>query len=426
MVRSLKHRNFQLFFGGQIISLVGTWMDTAAEALLVYRLTGSSLLLGTVAFAGQIPIALCATAGGYVADRFDRRKIVIATQTLSMILAGVLAFLTLTHRVTVGEVILLAALMGVVNGFDIPTRQAFLVQMVGREDLMNAIALNSSMFQGARVVGPVIAGIIVYKIGEGWCFFANSASYIAVIAGLLMMRVARRIPERRTDSPLRHVTEGFRFARDTVPIRALLLLIALVSLVGMPYSVLMPVFAVKILHGTARTYGMLMGATGVGALIGGLTLASRRGVSGLGRWVAMACGGFGTCLVLFSQSRWYLASLCVLVPMGFSMMTQMASSNTLIQVMVPDRLRGRIMGVYSIVFMGMAPLGSLLCGALAERIGAQETLTIGGAIAICGAILFAIHLPKIRIEARQLIVAQGMAGGEPALEPGVTAVTPDP
>jgi MFS family permease len=426
MVRSLKHRNFQLFFGGQIISLVGTWMDTAAEALLVYRLTGSSLLLGTVAFAGQIPIALCATAGGYVADRFDRRKIVIATQTLSMILAGVLAFLTLTHRVTVGEVILLAALMGVVNGFDIPTRQAFLVQMVGREDLMNAIALNSSMFQGARVVGPVVAGIIVYKIGEGWCFFANSASYIAVIAGLLMMRVVRRIPERRTDSPLRHVTEGFRFARDTVPIRALLMLIALVSLVGMPYSVLMPVFAVKILHGTARTYGMLMGATGVGALIGGLTLASRRGVSGLGRWVAMACGGFGTCLVLFSQSRWYLASLCVLVPMGFSMMTQMASSNTLIQVMVPDRLRGRIMGVYSIVFMGMAPLGSLLCGALAERIGAPETLTIGGAIAVCGAILFAINLPKIRVEARQLIVAQGMAGGEPALEPGVTAVTPDP
>jgi MFS family permease len=426
MVRSLKHRNFQLFFGGQIISLVGTWMDTAAEALLVYRLTGSSLLLGTVAFAGQIPIALCATAGGYVADRFDRRKIVITTQTLSMILAGILAFLTLTHRVTVGEVIVLAALMGVVNGFDIPTRQAFLVQMVGREDLMNAIALNSSMFQGARVVGPVVAGMIVYKIGEGWCFFANSASYIAVIAGLLMMRVARRIPERRTDSPLRHVTEGFRFARNTVPIRALLLLIALVSLVGMPYSVLMPVFAVKVLHGTARTYGMLMGATGVGALLGGLTLASRRGVSGLGRWVAIACGGFGTCLVLFSQSRWYLASLCVLVPMGFSMMTQMASSNTLIQVMVPDRLRGRIMGVYSIVFMGMAPLGSLLCGALAERIGAPETLTIGGSIAICGAILFAINLPKIRVEARQLIVAQGMAGGEPALEPGVTTVPPEP
>lgn len=426
MVRSLKHRNFQLFFGGQLISLVGTWMDTAAEALLVYRLTGSSLLLGTVAFAGQIPIALCATAGGYVADRFDRRKIVIATQTSSMILAGVLAFLTLTHRVTVSEVILLAALMGVVNGFDIPTRQAFLVQMVGHEDLMNAIALNSSMFQGARVVGPVIAGIIVYKIGEGWCFFANSASYIAVIAGLLMMRVARRIPEHRSDSPLQHVTEGFRFARNTAPIRALLLLIALVSLVAMPYSVLMPVFAVKILHGTARTYGMLMGATGLGALTGALVLASRRGVRGLGRLVAIACGGFGTGLILFSLSHAYWLSLCVLVPMGFSMMTQMASSNTLIQVMVPDRLRGRIMAVYSMMFMGMAPLGSLLYGALADRIGAPRTLTIGGAIAICGAILFAKNLPKIRVEARQLIVAQGMAGGEPALEPGVTAISPDP
>jgi MFS family permease len=424
-VRSLKHRNFQLFFSGQLISLVGTWMDTAAEALLVYRLTGSSLLLGTVAFAGQIPIALCATAGGYVADRFDRRKIVIGTQTLSMILAGILAFLTLTHRVTVGEVIVLAALMGVVNGFDIPTRQAFLVQMVGHEDLMNAIALNSSMFQGARVIGPVIAGIIVYKIGEGWCFFANSASYIAVIAGLLMMRVARRKHERRAESPFEHVTEGFRFARNTAPIRALLLLIGLVSLVGMPYSVLMPVFAVKILHGTARTYGVLMGATGVGALTGALVLASRRGVSGLGRLVAIACGGFGTGLILFSLSRTYWLSLCVLVPMGFSMMTQMASSNTLIQVMVPDRLRGRIMAVYSMMFMGMAPLGSLLYGALAERIGAPRTLTLGGSIAIVGAILFARNLPKIRLEARELIVAQGMAGGEPAQEPGVTAVTPD-
>jgi MFS family permease len=426
MVRSLKHRNFQLFFSGQLISLVGTWMDTAAEALLVYRLTGSSLLLGTVAFAGQIPVALCATAGGYVADRFDRRKIVIGTQTMSMILAGILAFLTLTHRVTVEEVIALAALMGVVNGFDIPTRQAFLVQMVGREDLMNAIALNSSMFQGARVIGPVIAGIIVYKIGEGWCFFANSASYIAVIAGLLMMRVARRQAEQRSDSPLEHVTEGFRFARNTAPIRALLLLIGLVSLVGMPYSVLMPVFAVKILHGTARTYGLLMGATGVGALTGALTLASRRGVSGLGRLVAIACGGFGTGLILFSLSRTYWLSLCLLVPMGFSMMTQMASSNTLIQVMVPDRLRGRIMAVYSMMFMGMAPLGSLLYGALAQRIGAPRTLTIGGSVVICGALLFARNLPKIRVEARQLIIAQGMAGGEPAQEPGMTTVTPDP
>jgi MFS family permease len=414
-LRSLKHRNFRLFFSGQIISLVGTWMDSAAEALLVYRLTGSSLLLGTVAFAGQIPVSIFATAGGALADRFDRRKIVIATQTLSMILAGILAFLTLTHRVTVGEVITLAAAMGVVNAFDIPTRQSFLVEMVGREDLMNAIALNSSMFQGARVIGPVIAGIVVYKIGEGWCFFANSTSYIAVIIGLLMMRV--KPSERRTHkSPLEHISEGFRFVRDTAPIRAVLMMVALVSLVAMPYSVLMPVFAVKILHGTARTYGVLMGATGLGATTGALMLASRRGVRGLGKWVGVAGAGFGAGLILFSLSRWYWLSICVLVPMGFSMMTQMASANTLVQVMVPDRLRGRVMAVYSMLFMGMAPLGSLFYGAMVEHVGAPWTLRLGGIVAIIGALAFSRTLPKIRVEARELIVAQGLAGGEPATQ----------
>ncbi len=415
MVRSLKHRNFQLFFSGQLISLVGTWMDTAAEALLVYRLTGSSLLLGTVAFAGQIPIAIFSVAGGALADRLDRRKIVIGTQTLSMILAGILAFLTLTHRVTVGEVILLATLMGIVNAFDIPTRQSFLVEMVGREDLMNAIALNSSMFQGARVVGPVVAGIVVYKIGEGWCFFSNSVSYIAVIIGLLLMRIPpKERPLTPHASPLDQIAEGFSFVRDTAPIRSLLLLLGLVSIAAMPYSVLMPVFAVKILHGTARTYGMLMGATGLGAVIGALTLATRRGVRGMAKGIAVACGGFGTGLILFSLSHWYALSMFLLVPMGFSMMTQMASSNTLVQVMVPDRLRGRMMAVYSMTFMGMAPVGALLYGILAEHIGAPWTLRLGGAIAIVGSILFARNLPKIRNEAHQLIVAHEIAGKEPA------------
>src|ERR1700726_613119 len=244
MLRALRHRNFQLFFGGQLISLIGTWMDNVAEAWLVYRLTGSSFLLGTVAFAGQIPVFLLAPLGGMAADRWNRRRIVIATQTLSMIQAGILAALTLSHRITVWEVIVLAASMGAVNAFDIPARQAFLVEMVGREDLMNAIALNSSMFNGARVIGPSIAGILVASIGEGWCFFANSVSYIAVIAGLLLMRIPPKIPAV-VASPLEHIKEGFRFVRDTAPIRALLLLIALVSLVAMPYSVLMPVFAAK-------------------------------------------------------------------------------------------------------------------------------------------------------------------------------------
>jgi MFS family permease len=416
MLRALRHRNFQLFFSGQLISLIGTWMDNIAEAWLVYRLTGSSLLLGTVAFAGQIPVFLLAPIGGMVADRWNRQRVVIATQASSMVLAGILAVLTLTRRVTVWEVVVLAALMGAVNAFDIPARQAFLVDMVGREDLINGIALNSSMFNGARVIGPSIAGILVASIGEGWCFAANSISYIAVIIGLLLMHVNRAPVETLRVSPFEHIVEGFRFVWNTGPIRALLLLLGLVSLVAMPYSVLMPIFAAKILHGNARTLGVLMGATGVGALGGALTLASRTGVKGLGRWVAVACASFGTFLILFSLSRWYLLSVALLVPVGFAMMVQMASSNTLIQAMVPDRLRGRAMAVYSMMFMGIAPMGALLSGWSADHLGAQWTLAIGGVGAIAGAALFARNLPKIRVEARELIIAQGMAGGEPAQE----------
>jgi MFS family permease len=412
MFRALQHRNFQLFFGGQLISLIGTWMDNVAEAWLVYRLTGSSLLLGTVAFAGQIPVFLLAPLGGMVADRWSRRNIVVATQTSSMILAGILAALTISGRVKVWEVVVLAACMGVVNAFDIPARQAFLVEMVGREDLMNAIALNSSMFNGARVIGPAIAGILVASIGEGWCFFANAVSYIAVIAGLLMMKITPRVIEEHAGA-IEHIAEGFRFVQRTMPIFALLLLLGLVSLVAMPYSVLMPIFAARILHGNARTLGTLMGATGVGALTGALVLASRTGLKGLSKWVGFSCMGFGTALIFFSFSRWYLLSLAFLVPVGFSMMVQMASSNTLIQAMVPDRLRGRTMAVYSMMFMGMAPLGSLLAGALGNRIGAQWTVALGGFCAVVGGMFFLRQLPRLRVEARQLILAQGLAGGEP-------------
>lgn len=416
MVRSLHHPNFQLFFSGQLISLIGTWMDTIAEAWLVYRLTHSSLLLGIAGFASQIPVFLLAPIGGVVADRFNRHRVVIATQASSMVLASILSYLTLTKRVTVIDVITLAALMGCVNAFDIPARQAFLVDMVGREDLMNAIALNSSMFNGARVVGPSVAGILVASIGEGWCFFANAVSYIAVIAGLLLMKIERTNTAPSEGSPIEHIKEGFRFVRHTAPIRAILLLLGLVSLVGMPYSVLMPVFATKILHGNASTLGVLMGATGVGALIGALLLASRTELRGLGRFVFISCAGFGGSLIVFSFSHWYALSVALLVPVGFCMMVQMASSNTLIQAMVPDALRGRTMAVYSMMFMGMAPLGALLAGGAADRIGAPWTVALGGAVAIAGAVAFARHLPKIRVEARQLILAQGMAAGEPAQE----------
>jgi MFS family permease len=296
-LRALRHRNFQLFFSGQLISLIGTWMQSVAQSWLVYRLTGSALLLGSVGFASQVPVFLFAPLGGIAADRYNRRYIVIGTQVASMLLAFILAALTLWHRVQVWHVFVLASLLGVVNAFDIPGRQSFLVDMVGKQDLMNAIALNSSMFNGARVIGPAIAGILVAKIGEGWCFFANAVSYIAVIIGLLMMRVES--PARTSmPSPFEHMMEGFRFVNRTAPIRALLLLLGLVSLVGMPYVVLMPIFADKILHGGAQGLGILMGSTGVGALLGALTLAFREGVKGLGRWVALCCAGFGASLDL--------------------------------------------------------------------------------------------------------------------------------
>jgi MFS family permease len=428
--RALRHRNFQLFFSGQLISLVGTWMQTVAQSWLVYRLTGSGLKLGAVGFASQIPVFLFAPIGGIIADRSDRRKTVIATQTASMWLAFILAALTLSGKIQVWHVFVLAALLGVVNAVDIPTRQSFLVDMVGKEDLMNAIALNSSMFNGARVIGPAVAGILVAKLGEGWCFFANGASYIAVIVGLLLMKVNAAPRVSAHTSPLEHIMEGFRFVRHTAPIRALLLLLALVSVTGMPYVVLMPIFAARILHsggqelaaligsndlGAVRL-GILMGATGVGALLGALTLAMRSGVKGLGRWVTVCCAGFGLSLMLFASSRYFWVSVALLLPVGYFIMLQMACSNTLIQVMVPDTLRGRVMAVYSMMFMGMAPLGALLGGALADRLGASLTVAIGGLAAIAGAWWFGVQLPKIRVEARELIVAQAMAGGEPAEE----------
>ena len=411
--RALRHRNFQLFFSGQLISLIGTWMQSVAQSWLVYRLTGSALLLGSVGFASQVPVFVFAPLGGIAADRFNRRQIVIATQTAAMLLAAILAALALFHKVQVWHVFVLASLLGIVNAFDIPGRQSFLVDMVGKEDLMNAIALNSSMFNGARVIGPAIAGILVARIGEGWCFFANAVSYIAVIIGLLLMRVISPVRAAMA-SPLEHMMEGFRFVNQTAPIRALLLLLGLVSLVGMPYVVLMPIFADQILHGGARGLGILMGATGVGALLGALTLAFREGVKGLGRWVAWCCAGFGASLVIFALSRTFWVSVILLLPVGYCMMLQMACSNTLIQVMVPDALRGRVMAVYSMMFMGMAPIGALFGGALAERLGAPRTVAIGGLASVLGACWFGLHLPKIRVEARRLIVAQAVAGGEPS------------
>ncbi len=414
-LRALRHRNFQLFFSGQMISLIGTWMQNVAQAWLVYRMTKSALLLGSVGFASQIPVFLIAPFGGITADRVNRQRLVIATQTASMILAGILAALCLSGRVQVWHIFALAGLLGVVNAFDIPSRQAFLVDMVGKEDLMNAIALNSSMFNGARVIGPAIAGILVARIGEGWCFAANAISYIAVIVGLFLMHV-HCAPRASDHSPIEDIIEGFRWVNQTKVIRALLLLIGMISLVAMPYTVLMPIFADKILRGGARGLGILMGATGVGALFGALTLAAKTGVKGLGRWVTISCASLGISLFCFSFSTSFWLSAALLLPAGYSMMLQMACSNTLIQTMVPDQLRGRVMSVYSMMFMGMAPFGAFFGGALAQRIGAPITVAIGGATCFLAAIWFGRALPELRIEARHLIIAQGLAGGEPAQE----------
>src|ERR1043165_303667 len=312
--RSLRHRNFQLFFGGQLISLTGTWMQSVAQSWLVYSLTGTASLLGVVVFCRQIPVFLLAPIGGAVADRRNRHRILVATQTAAMLLAFGLAALTLTQRVQVIHVFLLAALLGLVNAFDIPTRQAFVVEMVGKEDLTNAIALNSSMVNGARIVGPAVAGILVASIGEGWCFLLNGVSYIAVIGGLLMMRIAPFRQVARSTSAITDILEGFRFVVGSPPVRALMLLLGLVSLTGMPYAVLMPVFADHILHRGSSGLGILMGASGFGAFLGAFSLAVRRGWRGLGTWVAYSSAGFGIALIAFAFSRWFLVSTFLLVP----------------------------------------------------------------------------------------------------------------
>ncbi len=405
-LRALRHRNFQLFFAGQLISLIGTWMQSVAQSWLVYRITGSSALLGLVAFAGQIPIFLMSPIAGYAADRMSRYRMVIATQITSMVLALVLAALTLTGRIQIWEIFVLSTLLGVANAFDIPARQSFLVEMVGREDLMNAIALNSSMFNGARIIGPAVAGILVAKIGEGWCFFANGISYIAVIVGLLFMQVTPFRRAAATMSAWHTIREGFRYVGRTAPIREIVQLLAIISFAGMPYTVLMPIFADRILHGGAQILGILMGATGLGALGGALLMASRTALKGYTVWIPCAATGFALSLAGFSLSSHLWLSFGMLFVAGFSLMIQVGASNTLIQSMVPDHLRGRTMSVYSMMYIGVGPVGAMVSGFAAQSFGARWTIFAGAAICLAGGAVFALRLPTIRPIARQLIRAQ--------------------
>ncbi len=301
--RALQYRNYRLFFFGQIISLSGTWMQSVAQSWLVYRLTGSVALLGLIGFAAQFPIFLLTAFGGAIADKYNRRSVLIVTQASAMTTAAILAFLTLAGLIEVWHLFVLAVITGIINAFDIPARQSFVADMVGRDDLLNAVALNSSVFNGARIVGPAVAGILVAAVGEGWCFFVNAASYIAVLGGLLAMRIAPKITRTKEGSALEKIKEGFVFVARTKPIRSLMLLLGLVSLMGMPYAVLMPIFADEILHGGVRGLGILMGASGAGALVAALTLAAKKNLKGLGRWVATSSGVFGVFLILFSRSE---------------------------------------------------------------------------------------------------------------------------
>jgi len=387
--RALKHRNFQLFIAGQLVSLIGTWMQTTAQLWLVYDLTHSAALLGVFGFANQIPMLVLASVGGYLGDRYSRHRGVIATQTVTMILAFVLAGLTLTHHIHEWSLILIAFLVGIVNAFDVPIRQAFFVEMVGKEDLPNAIALNSSIFNGARVVGPAIAGFAIAWIGEGWCFFLNGLSFLAVIVALLAMRIKAIERKPSTVSPLESLMEGFRFAIADRPIRSALLLLSMLSLLGLQYSVFMPIFANDILHVGARGLGLLMSAAGVGAVLGALQFASRTDYQGLAKWIAAmsvicACG-----LVVFSQSHVFWLSAAVLFVVGFAATSQMAATNTTVQNRVPDELRGRVMAVYATMFMGVQPLGALLAGGIAKKIGAPPTLAIFGSLCLAGSLFFA-------------------------------------
>src|SRR3954465_2517257 len=410
-LRALHSRNYRLFVAGQLVSLVGTWMQSVAQSWLIYRFTGSAALLGLIGFAGQIPIFIPAPVGGVIADRLNRHRVLIATQSAMMVLAFALAALTLGGVVREWHIFVLATLLGIANAFDIPTRQAFLAETVSRDDIVNAIALNSSMLNGARIVGPAIAGIIVAAFGEGWCFLLNAVSYLAVIGALLMMHVEQVPHPGAHVSAWDSIVEGFVYSWNTKPVRALLLLLGLVSLMGMPYSVLMPVIASSVLRGGPNAYGLLMAASGVGALAGAALLTLRQNVRGLGRWVAVSAVCFGITLIAFSFSRALWLSTALLVPAGFFMMVEMAASNTLIQSMIPNRLRGRVMSVYSMMFMGMAPMGALVAGALAAPPRAPAPAPPGGALSAGGGLLFGAGLPHLRGPARELIAAQQPAAG---------------
>jgi MFS family permease len=418
--RALRSRNFQLFFMGQSVSLIGTWMTRLATSWLVYRLTHSAWLLGLVGFAGQIVAFALAPIAGVWVERINRRKLLVWTQAAGAMQSLALAALTLMHVITINEIIALAALQGLINAFDMPGRQAFLVQMVeDRRDLSNAIAINSSMVNGARLIGPAIAGMVIAAVGEGWCFLIDGVSYFAVIASLLAMNIRPLDVVRKAGGISAQMREGWDYVSKFRPVRTVLLVLMLVSLMGWPYTVLLPIFAGQILKGGAHTLGWLTGASGVGALISAVSLAVRKSVRGLTRMLQVAPAMLGAALILFGLSTSLPLSLLLMVFAGFGLIQTAAVSNTIVQTLVPEDKRARAMSYYGMAFFGAAPFGSLLSGALAHRIGAPHTLVLTGACCVIGSLWYTVERPKIRALMRPIYQELGL------VQPAITLI-PEP
>jgi MFS family permease len=392
---ALKHRNYRLFWSGQIISLIGTWMQTVGQGWLVLSLTNSPFKLGLVSMAGSLPVLLFTLWGGVVADRVNKRKLIITTQTCAMLLAFTLAILVTLKVIQVWHIVMLAFFLGTVNSFDTPTRQAFVVEMVGKEDLTNAIGLNSAMFNTARMAGPAIAGLLIAALGVAGCFWLNGVSFIAVIIGLAFIQNTFKAERREGGSPLKNLLEGLRYLWSNKVVLALIANVAVSSIFGMPYMMLMPVFAKQVLHGGPSTYGMLLSAAGAGAILGALIVATRGAKVRKGTTILLGSGLFALFLFLFSFSHWFGVSLVLLMVTGFAMITQNVTTNSLLQAVVPDFLRGRIMSVYVLMFMGMFPIGSLQAGSVAQVLGAPWAVRIGAVI--CGLFAFILwRIPEIR------------------------------
>ena len=398
MFRALRHRNFRLFVGGQIISLVGTWMQMVAQNWLVYRLTHSEWLLGVTGFCQYLPVFVLGPLGGLAADRYSRHRLVVLTQALSMLQALTLALLTLTAQIQVWHVLGLALVLGTINAFDMPGRQSLVIHLTGKDDLLNAIALNSAIFNAARVVGPAAAGLLVAGLGEGFCFLLNGLSFLAVLAGLLAMRLPPFAPPPR-QSPWAHLLDGFRYAHRTRLLRVLLGLVATITVSSMPALVLMPFFADAIFRRGSQGLGFLMGAMGTGAVVGTLVLAGRPRATGLARVIFVSALGVGLGYVLLALSPSFYVALVAAPVVGFSVMRHNTSVNTVIQVSIPDEYRGRIMALYAMMVVGVGPFGSLAAGALAARLGARLTVLLGGLLSLAAAAAFRLYCPRGACEA---------------------------